>query len=41
MLVDCLTLWLSNLLMQTQDVNQIRRRIDESGRGRENRPPAR
>ena len=28
MLVDCLTLWLSNLLMQTQDVKQIRRRID-------------
>jgi adenosylcobinamide kinase/adenosylcobinamide-phosphate guanylyltransferase len=28
MLVDCLTLWLSNLLMQTQDVNQIRRHID-------------
>ncbi|MCB2147945.1 MAG: bifunctional adenosylcobinamide kinase/adenosylcobinamide-phosphate guanylyltransferase [Deltaproteobacteria bacterium] len=28
MLVDCLTLWLSNLLMQTQDVSQIRRRID-------------
>lgn len=27
-LVDCLTLWLSNLLMQTQDVQQIRRRID-------------
>ena len=29
MLVDCLTLWLSNLLMQTQDTRQIRRRIDE------------
>jgi adenosylcobinamide kinase/adenosylcobinamide-phosphate guanylyltransferase len=28
MLVDCLTLWLSNLLMQTQDAKQIRRRID-------------
>ncbi len=28
MLVDCLTLWLSNLLMQTQDVSQIRRHID-------------
>ncbi len=29
MLVDCLTLWLNNLLMQTQDTRQIRRRIDE------------
>ena len=27
-LVDCLTLWLSNLLMQTQDSQQIRRHID-------------
>ena len=27
-LVDCLTLWLSNLLMQTQDIQPIRRRID-------------
>lgn len=27
-LVDCLTLWLSNLLMQAQGVRQIRRRID-------------
>lgn len=26
-LIDCLTLWLSNLLMQTQDVNRIRRYI--------------
>jgi adenosylcobinamide kinase/adenosylcobinamide-phosphate guanylyltransferase len=29
MLVDCLTLWLNNLLMQTQDTQQIRRRIDD------------
>ena len=29
MLVDCLTLWLSNLLMQTQDTRLIRRQIDE------------
>lgn len=29
LLVDCLTLWLSNLLMQTQDGKQIRRRIDD------------
>ncbi len=29
MLVDCLTLWLNNLLMQTQDTVKIRRRIDE------------
>ena len=28
MLVDCLTLWLSNLLEQTQDIGRIRRRID-------------
>jgi adenosylcobinamide kinase / adenosylcobinamide-phosphate guanylyltransferase len=28
MLVDCLTLWLSNLLMNTQEIQQIRRRID-------------
>ena len=28
MLVDCLTLWVSNLLMETQDVNAIRQRID-------------
>jgi adenosylcobinamide kinase/adenosylcobinamide-phosphate guanylyltransferase len=28
MLVDCLTLWLSNLLMETQDVSRIRRQID-------------
>jgi adenosylcobinamide kinase/adenosylcobinamide-phosphate guanylyltransferase len=28
-LVDCLTLWLNNLLMQTQDTRQIRQRIDE------------
>jgi adenosylcobinamide kinase/adenosylcobinamide-phosphate guanylyltransferase len=28
MVVDCLTLWLSNLLTQTQEVHQIRRRID-------------
>lgn len=27
-LVDCLTLWLSNLLMQSDDANHIRRRID-------------
>ncbi len=27
-LVDCLTLWLSNLLMETQDVRRIRQRID-------------
>ena len=29
MLLDCLTLWLSNLLMETQDVKQIRRWIDQ------------
>jgi adenosylcobinamide kinase/adenosylcobinamide-phosphate guanylyltransferase len=28
MLVDCLTLWLSNLLMETQDISRIRRQID-------------
>ncbi len=28
-LVDCLTLWLNNLLMQTQDTNQMQRAIDE------------
>ncbi len=28
-LVDCLTLWLNNLLMQTQDTNQMQRGIDE------------
>jgi adenosylcobinamide kinase/adenosylcobinamide-phosphate guanylyltransferase len=28
MLVDCLTLWLSNLLMETEDVAQVRRQID-------------
>jgi adenosylcobinamide kinase/adenosylcobinamide-phosphate guanylyltransferase len=28
MLVDCLTLWLSNLLMETEDVDRIRRVID-------------
>ncbi|BBO72291.1 adenosylcobinamide kinase/adenosylcobinamide phosphate guanyltransferase [Desulfosarcina alkanivorans] len=28
-LVDCLTLWLSNLLMRTDDVDCIRRRIDD------------
>ncbi len=27
-LVDCLTLWLSNLLMETQDMNRIRLRIN-------------
>ena len=29
MLVDCLTLWLSNLLMETADVGRIRKQIDE------------
>ena len=29
MLVDCLTLWLNNLLMQTQDTQQILQRIDD------------
>lgn len=29
MLVDCLTLWLSNLLMETQDVSRIHRQIDD------------
>ena len=29
MLVDCLTLWLSNLLMETQDISRIRRQIDD------------
>jgi adenosylcobinamide kinase/adenosylcobinamide-phosphate guanylyltransferase len=29
MLVDCLTLWLNNLLMQTQDTQQIRRHIND------------
>ena len=29
MLVDCLTLWLSNLLVQTQDIGRIRRQIDD------------
>ena len=29
MLVDCLTLWLNNLLMQTQDAPQIQRQIDD------------
>ena len=28
MLVDCLTLWLSNLLVQTEDIDPIRRQID-------------
>lgn len=28
MLVDCLTLWLSNLLVQTQNISRIRRQID-------------
>jgi len=28
-LVDCLTLWLNNLLMQTQNTNQMQRAIDE------------
>ena len=28
-LVDCLTLWLNNLIMQTQDTQQIRRQIDD------------
>jgi adenosylcobinamide kinase / adenosylcobinamide-phosphate guanylyltransferase len=28
MLVDCLTLWLSNLLMETDDVDRIRKVID-------------
>jgi adenosylcobinamide kinase/adenosylcobinamide-phosphate guanylyltransferase len=29
MLVDCLTLWMNNLLMETEDVETIRRRIDD------------
>lgn len=29
MLVDCLTLWMSNLLMETEEVEAIRQRIDE------------
>jgi len=29
LLVDCLTLWLSNLLMQTQALERLRQRIDE------------
>lgn len=29
MLVDCLTLWLSNLLMETEDIGRIRRQIDD------------
>lgn len=29
MLVDCLTLWLSNLLIETQDATRIRRKIDD------------
>jgi adenosylcobinamide kinase/adenosylcobinamide-phosphate guanylyltransferase len=37
MLVDCLTLWLSNLLMETQDVSRIRRQIN-AGRGRKDGP---
>ncbi|WP_246805195.1 bifunctional adenosylcobinamide kinase/adenosylcobinamide-phosphate guanylyltransferase [Desulfosarcina cetonica] len=28
MLIDCLTLWLSNLLMQTEDIVLIRQKID-------------
>ena len=28
MLIDCLTLWLSNLLMETEDVGEIRAHID-------------
>ncbi len=28
MLIDCLTLWLNNLLMETEDVERIRGRID-------------
>lgn len=28
-LVDCVTLWLSNLLMETQEVTAIRQRIDD------------
>jgi adenosylcobinamide kinase/adenosylcobinamide-phosphate guanylyltransferase len=31
-LVDCLTLWLSNLLMETQRIAAIRERIDELAR---------
>ena len=28
-LVDCLTLWISNLLMETEDINQIRQDVDK------------
>ena len=28
LLIDCLTLWLNNLLMETEDVDRIRRHID-------------
>lgn len=38
MLVDCLTLWLNNLLMETQDEDRIRRHIDELARAVESAP---
>ena len=39
-LVDCLTLWLSNLLMQTQDVDHIRASIDELANAVQSAPHA-
>jgi adenosylcobinamide kinase/adenosylcobinamide-phosphate guanylyltransferase len=39
-LVDCLTLWLSNLLMQTQNMAQIRGRIDNLAKAVASAPSA-
>lgn len=40
MLVDCLTLWLNNLLMETEDVDRIREHIDRLATAVQNAPNA-
>lgn len=40
MLVDCLTLWMSNLLMETEDVDRIRQQIDRLAHAVQNAPHA-
>jgi len=39
-LVDCLTLWLNNLLMETEDVEGIREHIDQLAQAVQNAPNA-
>jgi adenosylcobinamide kinase / adenosylcobinamide-phosphate guanylyltransferase len=40
MLIDCLTLWINNLLMETEDVDRIRGHIDSLAEAIKNAPRA-